>query len=685
MKNLYLFEINDVLADQAKLPYSTGLIWSHCLLDSKIIKNYKLDGWFYFRKNIEEIFKQIDSPVVIGFNTFVWNWHFNNKIAKKIKEKFPNCLIVYGGWQPPIADRSQTFFKEHPYVDIVAHGEGEEAFKDILLENLKQKPDWHKMLGCSIKMSLIDKKYWRKRNIVRESVAFEGTKIIENPTEFDTYVTLPRPRIQDLSSMPSPYLNGLFDELIKDCPYKLEATIETTRGCPYQCTFCEIGTKYYQRVRTPVLEKVLKEIDWLSDNRVVFVYNADSNFGMLPEHTEITRYLVEKKKKTGYPEKHRCDWAKNKADKVLPLAKIFYESKMDKGITIAVQTMHPPALKAIKRKNVDNGKLAEFLKMYNQTELPSYMELILGLPEETLESFVNGICEIIELEQHNYIGIYALTSLPNTPFGDKKYLEKYGLETRETYPAFSHIDLSEHNDFEREEMIVASNTLTHEEYKQCHIYRWLFMFGHYLGYVQYISRFMRQVYDIPYKEFYNHFLDYMRENPDSFMGSELKEMRQTLDDVLLCKAPWGRILEDVRKNYAWDFEEATAMRINQNKDDFYKEVFQVIKQNYDISEDIINELIKYQKHAVIDPTKTYPAKHYLKYNFHEVIHKKAPFKKKRQLLEFEAKNFNGDYYAWGTEILWWGRRVAACKTKIKVMGHKRNSDISYIKNAIATQ
>ena len=162
-------------------------------------------------------------------------------------------------------------------------------------------------------------------------------------------------------------------------------------------------------------------------------------------------------------------------------------------------------------------------------------------------------------------------------------------------------------------------------------------------------------------------------------------MRQALDDVLLCKAPWGRILEDVRKNYAWDFEEATAMRINQNKDDFYKEVFQVIRQNYDISEEIINELIKYQKYAVIDPTKTYPAKHYLKYNFHEVIHKKAPFRKKRQLLEFEAKNFNGDYYAWGTEILWWGRRVAACKTKIKVVGHKRNSDIGYVKNAAPAQ
>ena len=50
--------------------------------------------------------------------------------------------------------------------------------------------------------------------------------------------------------MPSPYLNGLFDKIIVGCKYDLEATIETTRGCPFGCTFCEIGTKYYQKIKT---------------------------------------------------------------------------------------------------------------------------------------------------------------------------------------------------------------------------------------------------------------------------------------------------------------------------------------------------------------------------------------------------------------------------------------------------
>ena len=134
-------------------------------------------------------------------------------------------------------------------------------------------------------------------------------------------------------------------------------------------------------------EKIYSEIDWLSDNKVVFVYNADSNFGMLKDHLPITKYLVDKKKKTGYPQKHRCDWSKNQADKVIELAKIFYEAEMDKGITIALQSLNKDTLKATKRKNVDGGKLKEFIELYEGTNLPSYIELILGLQSITLSAF----------------------------------------------------------------------------------------------------------------------------------------------------------------------------------------------------------------------------------------------------------------------------------------------------------
>jgi putative methyltransferase len=668
MKNIYLFEIEDVIANQAKLPYRTGLIWSYCLEIEEIKKNYNLDGWFWYRdkdNSLENIFKKISNPSVVAFSCFVWNWNWNVTIAKKIKDKWPNCLIIFGGWQPPIADRSEGFFKDFPFVDFIVHGEGEFTFKDILIENLKDFPNWQNILGCSIPGRLLKETNDVDKIIIKDGLKVISTEKVKKINPLDTYLTKPRPRIDHLAQMPSPYLNGIFDKLIKGCLYELEGTIETTRGCPFSCTFCEIGTKYYQKIKTPAVEKVFREIDWLSKNKVVFVYNADSNFGMMKEHLEITEYMVSMKKKYGYPQKHRCDWAKIHGDDVIKLAKLFYEAGMDKGLTIALQSLNPATLDAVKRKNMDDGKLSEFLKKYNEADLPSYMELILGLPEETKESFIDGVCKVMELGQHNYIGIYPLTALPNTPFGTDDYIKKYELIKIDTYPAFSHVDVMDQNEFERESMIVGSRTMSREDYKKTSLYRWIFMFAHYLGYTQYIARFISNHKNISYKSFYTDFMNFCENSTESnFLKKEISETDKSLSIFLSSKGPMGRVLDKIRPNFAWDYEEATAINIVESKDIFYTEVKSFLK-NYDVDEEIVDDLIEYQKDTIIDPTNKYPLKKTYNYNFYEMINYSAKLKKKSQTYLIEGKNYNADIFEWGKETLWWGRRVAACKAKIK--------------------
>ena len=74
-------------------------------------------------------------------------------------------------------------------------------------------------------------------------------------------------------------------------------------------------------------------------------------------------------------------WAKGKADKVLEIPKGLEEAHAQKGMTIALQSMNPAVLKAIARKNIDGGKLDEFIKMYEGENIASYIELIWGLPD----------------------------------------------------------------------------------------------------------------------------------------------------------------------------------------------------------------------------------------------------------------------------------------------------------------
>ena len=667
-KNVYLFELNDVLTNQAKLPYSTGLIWSHCKTVPEIKKNFRLDNHFWWRQEQDVIINKMKDPHVVGFSCFVWNWKSNVALAKEIKERWPNCIIVFGGWQAPMSDRSQGFFHDHPFVDIIAHGEGELIFANILVESLNKKPKWETIKGCSIPY-----KYVTEENLPSHILAF-GLKLLDtetkkNPRPLDTFVTAAQPRIADINAMPSPYLDGHFDELVEKMreteTYELEGTIETTRGCPYQCTYCEINTMYYQKIKMQSDKKIEKEVDWLSDNKVVFVYNADSNFGMLPNHKEVTKYLVKKKKETGYPHKHRCDWAKNQADKVIDLAKIFWEAEMDKGITIALQSLHEPTLKAIKRINVDDGKLGDFMKMYSDTNLPSYVELILGLPEETKESFIDGICKVIELGQHNYIGIYPLTALPNTPFGDQKYLDKYGLKIIDTLPAFSHVDIDDGQGDEREHMVVESNTMTLDDYKEATAYRWMFMFAHYLGATQFISRFLNKHLGTDFRFFYLELMKFMKSNNYSgFLGNQLLQTKNTLDLIMECKAPWGRVVPSVRDKFAWDFEEATIIEIMKNKHVYYDEIKKFLSLHFDLDDDLVKDIMKYQDLAMLDPTYKYPVSIDFNYNIHEVIYDNKKLKKCETTLSADNKNYDGDFYKYGTETLWWGRRVAAYKNKI---------------------
>ena len=220
-------------------------------------------------------------------------------------------------------------------------------------------------------------------------------------------------------------------------------------------------------------------------------------------------------------------------------------------------------------------------------------------------------------------------------------------------------------------MIVGSRTMSKEDYKKTTLYRWLFMFSHYLGYMQYIARFISNYKNISFKNFYMDFMNFCENSTESvFLKKEIVETDKSLSIFLSTKGPMGRVLDKVRKNFAWDYEEATAINIVQSKDLFYDEVKSFLK-NYSINEEIVDDLIKYQKDTIIDPNIKYPLQKTYKYNFYEMINYSAKLEKKSHKYLIEGKNYEGDIFEWGKETLWWGRRVAACKAKIKNINNSK--------------
>ena len=152
-------------------------------------------------------------------------------------------------------------------MDVLVHGEGEPTFADILL-SLLDRPDLSEVKGIT----------YQNRD---SKLGFE-----KNP---------PRPRIDDLGILPSPFLDGTMDPLLRDSREHVTGTVwETNRGCPFQCTFCDWGDASVNRVAKYDIERLFEELRWISRNEIGYIFGADANFGIFYERDlEIAKGIAE--------------------------------------------------------------------------------------------------------------------------------------------------------------------------------------------------------------------------------------------------------------------------------------------------------------------------------------------------------------------------------------------------------
>ena len=486
-------------------------------------------------------------------------------------------------------------------MDILIHSEGEETVKELLLEK-----DLKDIKGITFN---------------------EGNTEIINP---------PRPRLEGIHDNPSPFLDGSYDWILeknkREKNYTFHATVESARGCPFGCAFCEIGDKYYQKLKTSY-DKTKKEIDWISKNKIEYVTDANSNFGILfDQDYDLAEYVV-KKQATGYPNAYRVTWAKGQADKVLSIAKLFEKHDVQKGMTIALQSFNPKVLDAIKRKNVHSGKLKEFIDMYEKEGIGSYVELIWGLPEETLESFINGITYVMEQGYHTYLDIHLMMLLPNAPISEPGYKEQYGIKTIDAQPRFSHRSNPKKLVDDLVSFVVETNTCSHEDWIKGHQFRWLVIFGHYLGPTQFISRAINKITKVSFKDFYLDLFNFAENNQDTFIGKEYANIKKNLFKILQNKRHWGDVIEDI-SDINWEVDEATCIRLLSSKEMFYNQIKDHLYKKYKIEEEVLTDIINYQKARLHDPNTTYPISKKFLYNIHDVIEENHTLKRKNNIKFF---------------------------------------------------
>ena len=122
-------------------------------------------------------------------------------------------------------------------------------------------------------------------------------------------------------------------------------------------------------------------------NVIDYVTIADANFVVFTDRDmEVTEKLVDLQKQYGYPKVVDATWYKNSSDEILEIVKKFISSGFNRGLTLSVQSMDFDVLDEIKRRNMEMSDLAMIFDKCNKENIPSYTELILGLPKEMMSS-----------------------------------------------------------------------------------------------------------------------------------------------------------------------------------------------------------------------------------------------------------------------------------------------------------
>lgn len=557
MKNLYLFQPQypSRFKDQIHywIPYSAGAIWAYATQFEDIVQEFALGQIFFQRSRFDTVLSQLHEPAVCGFSCYAWNEQYNLQLAQLIKQRWPACVIMFGGAQ------ANPEYLKYDFIDTVMLAEGEQSFV----------------------------------NALRDIVA--GRELPE---------LYPKARVQDLDTLPSPYTMGLFDAMIASEPTAYwNAVLETNRGCPFQCTFCDWGGTTYSKVKKFNLERVQHDIEWMAQHRVSSIFIADANFGIFAQRDSMIADMIKSHSANSYIDYVNITYTKNSNENVFKIAKQLYP--LTKAVTISMQSMNPATLEAIKRTNLGTNDLKHVMQLSQQYAVPTYTEMILGMPQETLESWKTGMTDLLEAGQHNQIDVFFTMLLKNSEMSQPADRFRYGIRGIDVtdYMLFSkQEDETEEPIKEIAELICATNTMSRDQMITSYMYSWMIINMHIMGYSQILAQYSRYVRNISYREFYDRMFDMIVQHP--VLGTDFAQMQQAVHELLTR----GTI---------------TTLPIMVNHMAFYSYVplYQKRQHCFDLAEQVANSfgtaessVQELQRLFVYDHGRTYPVSIDLNYN-----------------------------------------------------------------------
>lgn len=302
-------------------------------------------------EKIEAVLDRIltEKPDAVAFSVYIWNKVKTLDICREIKKSNPDTAIILGG--PEVAYNQREVLEKHSFADYVLSGEGE-----IILPRLLD------YISSGLLPEDINGVSYRK----------DDKLVVKNEAIGESF------------DYPSPYCEEYFDALGERLTY-----IETSRGCPFNCAYCLSGR--CGKVKFKTLEQTKRELLLLANSGTKTVKFVDRTFNCNSSRAvEILRFINDNYGKT-IP-RGVCFHFEISAD-ILKEDFISEVARAEKGafqFEAGIQSMNADTLSVIGRK-CDMDKLCDNIKrLVTLRNCHIHTDLIAGLPEESLESFIEG-------------------------------------------------------------------------------------------------------------------------------------------------------------------------------------------------------------------------------------------------------------------------------------------------------
>ena len=385
------------------MPIAIGYISSYAKAE---LGNERLD--LYLETDINKMLDVIKTtnPDVLALSNYIWNREINQMVFQKAKELNHKIICIAGGPEFPrdhAHDECLDFLLQYSNIDFFAYREGEIPFASLIKKILEGDD-------------------------VAELKSAPQVGIMSVHPESNTLVAgHPSERLKDMDVIPSPYLSGMMDKFF-DGAFK--PFIESARGCPFSCSFCDAGAEWYSKVAGFSIERIKEEIEYIAERTKEYPYLplalADSNFGMLKRDEVIADHIGSLQKKYGWPMLFDVSTGKSQLDRIIQVAQKMSNNLV---ISLSVQSMNEDTLDIIKRKNLGDTSYQDTADKLQNLGINTYSDLILPLPGESKKTFFEGFRKLSQANIQKLIPFTPMM-LVGTEMASPETRDKFGMKTK---------------------------------------------------------------------------------------------------------------------------------------------------------------------------------------------------------------------------------------------------------------